>query len=415
MKRIINTAVLLTLLYPAGSIAQEIPVFSLDTVLNRIAANNLLLQSYAYKAESFREAAAGANAWMAPMIGAGTFMTPYPGQKVMDNDKGQLMLQLEQSIPNRAKQKAKEDWLISRGNVELAGREVTLNDFRAVAKNLYSSWQTALKKIDVLRKNEALLMMMKKIEEVRLPYNQSLLGNIYKAEAAVEENRNRIIMEEGTISEAMAMLNGLMNRPATLPFQIDTTFEQVYTPALVDTFDLASNRKDIYRMDENIRSMFTGINAMQLERKPEFRIRFDHMSPLGGMMPQAFSVMGMVSIPIAPWSSGMYKSEIRSMRSTIRSMELERGAMLQESMGKIYGMMEQIRRMQKKLSGMKENVIPALQRSMDVNLIGYQENRLPLTTVIDSWEALTMMQLQVLEEAYELSKMIISYEKELYR
>ena len=125
--------------------------------------------------------------------------------------------------------------------------------------------------------------------------------------------------------------------------------------------------------------------------------------------------MGMVSIPIAPWSSGMYKSEIRSMRSTIRSMELERGAMLQESMGRIYGMMEQIRRMQKKLLGMKENVLPALQRSMDVNLIGYQENRLPLTTVIDSWEALTMMQLQVLEEAYELSKMIISYEKELYR
>ena len=415
MKRLINTTVLLVILFPAGSVAQDIPVFSLDTVLNRIAANNLMLQSFAYKADSYREAAAGANAWMAPMIGAGTFMTPYPGQKVMDNDKGQLMLQLEQSIPNRAKQKAKEAWLISRSQAELAGRDVTWNDFRATAKNLYSSWQTALKKIDVLRKNEALLLMMKKIEEVRLPYNQSLLGNIYKAEAAVEENRNRIIMEEGTISEAMAMLNGMMNRQATLPFQVDTTFELVFTPVLVDTFDLASSRKDIYRMDENIRSMFSGINAMELERKPEFRIRFDHMSPLGGMMPQAFSIMGMVSIPIAPWSSGMYKSEIRSMRSTIRSMELERGAMLQESMGRIYGMMEQIRRMQKKLLGMKENVLPALQRSMDVNLIGYQENRLGLITVIDSWEALTMMQLQVLEEEYELSKMIISYEKELYR
>lgn len=415
MKRLINTTLLLVILFPAGVVAQDIPVFSLDTVLNRIAAHNLLLQSFAYKADSYREAAAGANAWMAPMIGAGTFMTPYPGQKVMDNDKGQLMLQLEQSIPNRAKQKAKEAWLISRSQAELAGRDVTWNDFRATAKNLYSSWQTALKKIDVLRKNEALLLMMKKIEEVRLPYNQSLLGNIYKAEAAVEENRNRIIMEEGTISEAMAMLNGMMNRQATLPFQVDTTFELVFTPVLVDTFDLASSRKDIYRMDENIRSMFSGINAMELERKPEFRIRFDHMSPLGGMMPHAFSIMGMVSIPIAPWSSGMYKSEIRSMRSTIRSMELERGAMLQESMGRIYGMMEQIRRMQKKLLGMKENVLPALQRSMDVNLIGYQENRLALITVIDSWEALTMMQLQVLEEEFELSKMIISYEKELYR
>ncbi len=82
--------VLLLVILPVQLFAQE-KTTSLDTILNRIEGNNLLLQTYALKAESYKYKAKAGTAWMAPMVGVGTFMTPYPGQQLMEGgDKGSL-------------------------------------------------------------------------------------------------------------------------------------------------------------------------------------------------------------------------------------------------------------------------------------------------------------------------------------
>ncbi|SEW51745.1 TolC family protein [Chitinophaga arvensicola] len=417
MKHIIKYMVWVLLLAPVSLFAQQTPVLPLDTILRRIDRNNLLLQSYGLKAESYQYSADAATAWMAPMVGVGTFMTPYPGQKVMDSrDKGSLMLQLEQDIPNPAKLNAKKRYIASQGNVEQAGRDITLNDFKAQARRLYYTWLVAQQRIGVLRENEKIMLTMKKIEEVRFPYNQSQLSGVFKATAKIEANENMIRMQEGTIAKSRSWLNSMMNLPGNETFTIDTAFQPVFTPAATyDTASLALARKDIFKMDETIRSMQLDIESMQREKKPDFRVRFDHMYPLGGMMPQAFSAMGMISIPIAPWSSKMYKSGIKSMQYNVQAMEKERSAMLQETQGMLYGMQYEIQSMQKRIAAMEEKIIPALRQTLDANFLNYQENKLALSNVIDSWEALTMMQSDVLDEKLKLYEMIADYEKQLYR
>ncbi len=52
---------------------------------------------------------------------------------------------------------------------------------------------------------------------------------------------------------------------------------------------------------------------------------------------------------------------------------------------------------------------------MDASFLSYQENKTALPVVIDAWEALTMMQLNVQDERLKLYEMIVDYEKELYR
>jgi vacuolar-type H+-ATPase subunit D/Vma8 len=125
--------------------------------------------------------------------------------------------------------------------------------------------------------------------------------------------------------------------------------------------------------------------------------------------------MGMISIPIAPWSKKMYQSEIKSMQSNIRAMESEKSAMLQETQGMLYGMQAEIQTMQQRIRSMEEKVIPALQKTFDASFISYQENKLALTVVLDNWEALNMMQLDVQDEKQKLFQMIVDYEKELFR
>ena len=397
--------------------AQQQEVLSLQEIIQKIDSNNILLKTYGLKAEGYRYSADAATAWMPPMVGLGTYMMPYPFQKTMDgSDKGSVMLRMEQEIPNRKKLQAKKNYILSQGNIENANRAVTINDLKARAKTQYVSWLTALEKINIIQQNERVLEMMKKIEEVRYPYNQSQLSTVYRAEAEIQKNRNMLLMPQGDIARAKAWLNALMNRPGNAGFEIDTSYELSFVAsAFYDTASLATQRKDVLRMNESIRSMQLNIEAMKLERKPGLSIQFDHMSPLSSMMPQAFSVMGMVSIPIAPWSKKMYQSEIKSMRSNISAMELERAAMLQETQGMLYGMQAQIQTMQQRIQSMEEKIIPALQKTFDASFITYQENKLGLTVVLDNWEALNMMQLDVRDEKQKLYQMIIDYEKELFR
>jgi len=417
MKQITKYLIWLLILMPAQLFAQQGPVLSLDSILQRIDRNNVLLQSYDLKAQSYKYSADASTAWMAPMVGVGTFMTPYPNQIAMEpRDKGSLMLQIEQDIPNKAKLNARKKFIESQGNIERATRDITLNDFKAQAKRLYFNWLVARQRMKVLEENEKIMITMKKIEEVRYPYNQSKLGSVYKADAKIEENRNMIRMQEGTVNKARAWLNSLMNAKGNELFEIDSTYSPVFIPAgTYDTASLSTARKDVLKMNENIRSMQLNIESMKMQKKPNFRIRFDHMYPLDAAMPNAYNVMGMISIPIAPWASKMYKSEIKAMQFNIQGMEKERTAMLQETQGMLYGMQYEIESMQRRIRGLEEKVIPALQKTLDANFITYQENKLPLTQVIDAWEALVMMQMNVLEEKLKLYEMIVDYEKELYR
>ena len=414
MKHIIRNVKWLLVLLPLSLSAQDTAVLRLDTILRRIDNNNILLQSYELRAEAFKYSADASTAWMAPMVGVGTFMTPYPGQMKMEpSDAGQLMLRLEQDIPNRSKLNARKRYIESQGRVERANRRITLNDFKAQAKRLYYTWLVAEQRIKVLEQNERIIAMMKKIEEVRYPYNRSQLGGVYRAEAKIEENRNMMRMQEGEIARSRAYLNGLMNRPGNEIFEIDTTNKPVFIPVIHDSASLLV-RGDIIKMNESISSMDLNIQSMRQQWKPDFKIQYDHMYPLDAMMPNQYSIMGMISIPLAPWASKMYKSEIKAMQSNIQAMQKERSAMLQETQGMLYGMQYEILSMQKRIVAMEEKVIPALQKTLDANFINYQENKLQLTVVIDSWEALTMMQLDLLNEKLKFYQMIVDHEKELY-
>lgn len=417
MKRNIKYLFVLLMFFPVHLMAQQATLLSLDSILQRIDKNNVLLQSYGLKAESYKYSAEAATSWMAPMVGLGTFMTPYPNMKIMDGrDRGNLMLQIEQDIPNTSKLNAKKKYIASQANVERANRDITLNDFKAQAKRLYYNWLIAAQRIKVLQENERIMIMMKKIEEVRYPYNQSQLGNVFKADAKIEENYNMIRMQEGTIAKARAWLNSLMNAPGNAMFDIDSAYQPVFRAAVShDTAMLANVRKDVLKMNASIHSMQLNIESMQKEKKPDFRVRFDHMYPLDAAMPTSFSVMGMISIPLAPWASKMYKNEVKAMQYNIQGMEKERAAMLQETQGMLYGMQYEIQSMQKRITGMEEKIIPALKKTFDANFLVYQENKIQLPAVIDAWEAQTMMQMNVLDEKLKLYEMIVDYEKELYR
>ena len=390
-------------------------VLTLDSVLAIIDKKNPMLQEYDNKVKALDEYSAGAKSWMAPMVGAGTFMTPYPNQMLMEEgDKGAWMFSLEQDIPNPGKLNANKKYLQSRANVEKEGRAVQFNALRTEAKTFYYQWLVAEEKIMVLLENEKIMDLMLKLARIRYPYNQGSLGNIYKAEGRLGEVENMLIMTRSNVESSSFRLKALMTLPASDSIMIDTTTTVDFQPdqIIFDTTALSDQRSDIRQIDKTIDVMRLNQQLQAAQAKPDFKIKLDHMQPIGNM-PSQFSAMAMVSIPIAPWSSKMYKAEVKGMQYDIQAMQKGREAILIETRGMLAGMASQIVRMKQQLQNYKTKIIPALRKNHQTLMLAYEENREQLPIVIDAWEALNMAQMDYLEKMEEYYTMIVTYEKEL--
>jgi outer membrane protein, heavy metal efflux system len=390
-------------------------IITLDSVLMVIDKQNPMLQEYDSKVKALNSYAEGAKSWMAPMVGAGTFMTPYPNQLLMEErDKGSWMFSVEQEIPNPAKLNANKNFLASKAAVEEQNRSWQFNQLRSEAKSMYYQWLVADEKLKVLRENEQIMELMIKLARLRYPYNQGSLGNIYKAEGRLSEVQNMIQMTTGEIEESSYRLKGLMNIPFDTPMMVDTTTTIGYevNQLIYDTAALSQQRSDIRQIDRTIEVMKLNQQLQRYQAKPDFKIRFDHMQPIGNM-PSQFTAMAMVSIPIAPWASRMYKSEVKGMHYDIEAMKKGREAILVETRGMLAGMASQLARMKQQIENYQTRIIPALRKNYQTLMLAYEENREQLPIVIDGWEALNMAQMEYLEKNQEFLNMIVSYEKEL--
>jgi len=411
----IKKSILSVALAIGSVICSSAQVLTLDSVLMLIDRNNPMLKEYDNKIKAFDAYSAGAKSWMAPMVGAGTFMTPYPNQMLMDeSDKGSWMFTIEQEIPNPAKLKANRNFLQSRGDVEERGRAIQFNALRAEAKDLYYQWLVAEEKVSVLNENKKIIDLMLKLARIRYPYSQGSLGNIYKAEGRLAEVDNMLLMTRAEIEEKRFRLKSLTNLPQSDSIMIDTTttIDFIPSPLIYDTVALAGQRSDVQQINEAIEVMQLNQQLQRLEAKPDFKIKLDHMQPIGNM-PSQFSAMGMITIPIAPWSSKMYKAEVKGMQYEIEAMEKARESILIEARGMLAGMASQISRMEQQLNNYETKIIPALRKNYETLMLAYEENREQLPIVIDAWEALNMAQLEHLEKRKEYYTMIVSYEKEL--
>lgn len=386
---------------------------SLDSILTVVKERNPMLRSYSSRADAMNAYARGAKSRMAPEVGGGLWMLPYK-QVTDERDKGQIMLSVQQKFTNPAKLRANQGYLESKAAIEQASETYVFNELRAQTRTAFYQWLVLEKKTVVLKENEELISLMLKVSQLRYPYNQSKLGNIYKAEGRLQEVRNMILMNDSQIIQKNILLNQLMNVPNGQRFLIDTTNQiKQFTIEVVDTADFAENRSDVRRIDKSIQAMKLNQALEGYQSKPDFNLSFNHMFARGSGMPNQFMLLGMVSIPIAPWSSRMYKSNVQGMGKEIEAMKSERAAILNELQGMTAGMVTEINTLSKQIENYEKRIIPALRKNFETLMLAYEENKEELPIVIDGWETLNMTQMQYLDTMQKYYEMIVNYEKQL--
>ncbi|HLG38693.1 MAG TPA: TolC family protein [Chitinophagaceae bacterium] len=412
MKQKLFTAFLI--LVTASLQAQE--KLKLEDIFSSITANYPGLKSLDAQIRSLNEAAKGAKNWNAPELSSGLWMAPYnPGLWKKQSDgstgMGQYMISAQQTFPNRKMQNAEQAYMQSMSTVEKEKKNATINDLYAQAKKNYSQWIVIKKKLNVLDQDEKILDFMIKNAEIRYRNNLGKISAYYKAKASLGNIETMRVMLENEMTQKRIVLNTLMNRDKNTAFDIDTTYViKDYSISQFDSATFITSRSDIKAIDREIQ--LTGLQQ-EVERaklKPEFGIRFDHMFGFGGL-PMQYSLMGMVKLPMAKWSSRTSKANVESLKWKAESLNQEKQGLINEASGMAYGMKNEILSRQKQIRLYEDNIIPALRKNFQTMQLAYENNTEELFELYDAWEALNMIRLQYLDQLEQLLLMQAELER----
>jgi outer membrane protein, heavy metal efflux system len=413
MKKIL---LFLTLLFLLSLVrAQDTTYISLENLLQRVETNYPSIIAYQYNIQSIQAKADGAKAWMPPTFSTGVMRWPY--NLMMLNEKNNPMnqagiaLSLEQMIPNQSKLNAKKSYINSLAEIEKSKSEWTKNELRREAKILYYSRFVTEKKQFILKESEEILKLLITTLEEKFSNNQSQLQTIYKAKARLAELKNMLLMLDQMIAESNIGLNILLVRDVNTPFHIDTSISpRNYSLNITDTSSV-SNRSDITAMSNYIQSMKLEQKAMKIGNRPDFGVRAEHMQMFG--MPNQWSVMGMMTIPIVPWSSKMYNSENQSMGFQIQSMEQEKLTMELMAKRMLSEKLAMLNYENTQYQSYIKNIIPAYENNLQANLLAYKQNTGDFFVLLDAWEMVLMKKLEAYDKLFNILKLEAEYEYEM--
>jgi len=404
-------SIFLSLTLALISFVTSAQVVKLDSILSVVKERNPMLKNYSQRAEAMTAYAQGGKSWMAPEVGGGLWMLPYKSTED-PRDQGQIMLSVQQKFTSPGKLRANQGYLESKAAIEQANGKYIFNELRALTKTTYYQWMVLEKRKKALKENEEIITLVLKVSKLRYPYNQSKLGNIYKAEARLSEIQNMKLMNDNQIHQKNILLNQLMNLPSNFHFSIDTSLQvKKLVVEEADTISLAENRSDVQRIDKSIQSLKLNQALENYQSRPDFNISFNHMFARGAGMPNQFMLLGMVSIPIAPWSSKMYKANSQGLGKEIDAMKYERASLLNELQGMATREANEIATLNKQIENYKTRIIPSLKKNYETVMIAYEENKEELPVVIDAWETLNATQMQYLDTVQKYYETIVNYEK----
>lgn len=394
--------------------AQDTTSLSLQNIIQIVDSTYPEIIKYDARINSILSRAEGARSQMPPQFSFGLSQFPYNPAMLKERDSPENQAGItfggEQMFTNPFKLKAKQNYISSLAEIEKSNVAWTRNRLRLETKFFYYTRFVAEKKVTVLQESKALLNLLINTAEEKYKVNQAELSTIFKSRGRLSEIGNMEYMYKFQITESNIGLNTLMSREVNTPFLIDTSLKvnpQNYV--IADTSFL--NRSNIVAIDRTVNSIRLNQKYMASFRKPDFGIGAEHMQMFG--MPNRYSLMGTVTIPIAPWYSKMYRSEVKAMEFEIKEMQLEKETMRLEAKRMVNDRVAMLNSEYQQLLNYENSILPSYQKNFDAALIAYRQNTGNLFVVLDAWDMLLMKRIEYLEKYESLLKLEASYQYEI--
>jgi len=399
-------AAALVLLFHKSQAQQALP---LDTILARIERSHPALKAPDARILELNTYATGTVTLPPPRVSGGFWMAPYNPARWSEG-MGAFMVSGEQMLPNRKMQEAEGRYMASMSAMQGAEKGVMRNMLFAEAKTAYFNWLVLKRKIAVLDESKNLLRLMIESAKQRYQFNREKLGSIYKAEAELTDLDRMQAMYAGEIRQQKTMLVSLMQFPVE-DFEVDTAWRMPLLPSLPDTSRILA-RSDIRAVEANLRTARLEQEFNRSKLKPEFGVRYDHMFGFGGQ-PWQFSLMGMVTVPIAPWANKDIKAKIEGIDYRLAAFEWEKAAIANAVRGAAADRLVMMQTLQDQIERYENDIVPNQRKRFQSTLLAYEQNTDELFMALDAWLELKMSRLAQLDLLQQLLQAKTAYEKEL--
>lgn len=394
-------------------------VLTLDSIFSYIDKDQPELKMYDAQIKAYDAYASGARSFDPPQVGAGFFMTPYnammwkPDPVAGSPGMGSFMVSAQQMFMNPKKLNAGASYMQGMSKVEKEMKNATRNELYSMAKMSYYEWLVLKKKLQILTESEALLNYVLRSTEIRYTYGMDKLNAYYKTKAMAGDVQNMKLMAELEIKQQRINLNTVMNRNSGLVFEIDTHYTfKGYENSPLDTGLISSGRSDYKALGQNISLLRSKQLYEQSKKLPDFGIKYDHMLTFG-TQPQQFSLMAMITIPIAPWSSKMYRSSVTGLTYEMEAMKDQQQALMNQVAGNLQTLIAQMKSKKQQLDLYEKIILPSIKKNYQSTLLAYEQNTEELFMVLDAWQNLKVARIGYLDLLQEILFLQVEYEKQL--
>ncbi|MEI9934949.1 MAG: TolC family protein [Ferruginibacter sp.] len=387
----------------------------LDDILDSIQQSHPSVKMYDANIQSMNAAAKGARSWMAPEIATGLWMVPYNTNLWKANNgapgMGQYMVSAQQIFPNKKYNDANEAYMNAMSASEKENKQATLNELFSTAKKNYYAWIILTKKLKLLDEDEKLLQLMLTNAETRYKNGLEKISAYYKVKAEIGNIQSMRIMMQNDLAQKRITLNTLMNRNSNIEFAIDTTYSiKDYSAINYDTTLFYTNRSDIKSIDKTIQLTYLKQQVEQTSLKTQFGIQYANMFGFGGL-PMQYTLMGMIKIPMAKWSSKMNKANIQSLKWEAVALQNQKAMMANEYAGMALSMQSEIAAKKKQLQLFQNDIIPALKKNYESMQLGYEQNTEDLFVLYDAWQTLNDTQMDYFDQQQQLLELQTELER----
>jgi glutathione synthase/RimK-type ligase-like ATP-grasp enzyme len=114
--------------------------------------------------------------------------------------------------------------------------------------------------------------------------------------------------------------------------------------------------------------------------------------------PSQYTLMAMVKLPLAKWSSRMNKAKAESLVWQNESLRSQQQMIANEAAGMAGAAKTEMETKKKQMRLYETQILPALRRNFQTMQLGYEQNTEQLFELFDAWDALNMTQIEYLDQ-----------------
>jgi outer membrane protein TolC len=273
-------------------------------------------------------------------------------------------------------------------------------------KTTYYDYYYAVRTVEVLKKNVALLENLESVIQVKYRTGSVSYASLVKIQVERDKLQDRLKSALDNLEPVKARLNAALNRPTHAPLPVPKEIAMEDEPVelsrerLVER--LRANNPVLKAIDAMAAKSKIGINLAKKNYYPDFSLGVDYMPTGGARMPgipdsSKDPLAAMVSIRLPLWFK-KNKAGVKEANALYRAALYQREEAENNLLARLEMVLFKYRDAERKVKLYRESLLPRAEQALEVTRSAFEVGKADFLDFIDSQRMLLMFELEY-EEA----------------